>query len=101
MVSVSIQHARGNVRDAIVNALRASSRPLRITEIHAAVELQIGTTPQSSIRSYLNDLTSEIFARVGRGVYALKGTATDPKTIPPHMFEFCALGKARLYLGDC
>jgi len=42
-----------------------------ITEIRAAVEQSLGPVPASSVRSYLNENTPELFVRLGRGQYSI------------------------------
>ncbi|MEV0343664.1 hypothetical protein AB0H49_32090 [Nocardia sp. NPDC050713] len=61
----------GAVRDAILEALRGS-KGLSVAEIHSAVVESLGReVPRSSVRSYLNLNTPEVFERVGRGAYRL------------------------------
>jgi hypothetical protein len=65
----------GQIRDAIVSALRKTGRPMKVGDIRAAVALQLGgDISSSSIRSYLN-LNCKVgqqFRRTGRGVYELR-----------------------------
>lgn len=63
----------GQVRDAIVAYYREHPGEATIEEIHAAVCRQLGgDVARSSVRSYLNLNTPEIFIRVGRGRYKLR-----------------------------
>lgn len=48
-------------------------RPASIQEIKAGVESLVGTAPESSYRSALQD--QRVFARVSRGVFRLAGHA--------------------------
>lgn len=64
----------GEVRDAIVTALRDAGKPMTVKEIRAAVAIQVGgKVPASSVRSYLNANygPGKKFVRVRRGVYRL------------------------------
>ncbi|MDR3229783.1 MAG: hypothetical protein LBT53_10355 [Puniceicoccales bacterium] len=94
------QHAPGNVRDAIIAALSQAHEPLSVQEIQSRVFQFIGDTPQSSIRSYLQLKTPEIFAREDRGVYRLKSFSQKPVRETP-LPEPSVFGRTKLYLGDC
>jgi len=61
----------GAVRDAILNALRSRPGGVAVETIRHEVERSLGSTAASSIRSYLRLNTPELFARIGRGHYAL------------------------------
>ena len=71
------RNAPGQVRDAIVQALLLTSKPLSIKEIEARVQKIVGQIPQSSIRSYLRLNTPAIFIREERGVYCLRTRHTE------------------------
>jgi site-specific DNA-methyltransferase (adenine-specific) len=95
------------VRDAIIDFLSSSHEGASVSEIHAAVSRQLGTIPQSSIRSYLNLNTPDTFERASRGHYRLKinghangftnGDGNGHTITAKPTFES---GKARLYLAD-
>jgi DNA modification methylase len=62
----------------------------------------IGAVPASSVRSYLQLNTPELFARMDRAQYALKGFSYEPAGVnrksEPRSFSF---GKATLIQDDC
>lgn len=62
----------GQVRDAILSFMHQQrGADASVSDIHAAVNKQLGdTVPSSSIRSYLR-LTKKSFVRVGHGRYRL------------------------------
>ena len=62
----------GQVRDAILQTLLLTSKPLSVKEIEGRVQKIAGPTPQSSIRSYLRLNTPAVFIREERGVYSLR-----------------------------
>ncbi|HCE08363.1 MAG TPA: DNA methylase [Oxalobacteraceae bacterium] len=97
----------GEVRDAIINVLSSRPQGASIAEIEDGVQILIGDTPSSSIRSYLRLNTPELFVRMERAQYVLNelfdtaiGSAQGAvKRIPaPENFKF---GKAELVLSDC
>lgn len=63
----------GTVRDAIVVHLRAVGEDgASLQDIHSGVSELVGTgVPKSSVRSYLNLNTPEMFERLARGRYRL------------------------------
>jgi len=64
----------GEVRDAIIDYLRAVKRAASVDEIHAAVEKRLdGKVARSSVRSYLGLNEGRTFERIGRGSYRLRG----------------------------
>jgi site-specific DNA-methyltransferase (adenine-specific) len=68
------RRAPGEVRDAIVAALRRRQKDASVGEIHAAVEKRLGKVATSSVRSYLQlgtDSSPRLFTRVSRGRYKL------------------------------
>ncbi len=93
-------HAPGNIRDSIIGYLSAVGRAASVAEIHGAVASQIGAVAASSVRSYLNLNTSEVFERTGRGCYRLKtnGAADVGKVAIEPAF---AAGAAEFYHADC
>lgn len=75
--------APGIVRDSIVTYLTAAECA-SISEIHEAVKARIGHVPSSSVRSYLNLNTPDVFERTRRGQYRLKQKAqqSEPEPLP-------------------
>ncbi len=72
--SSTTRRAPGEVRDAIVSALRDAGKPMKVEEIRAAVAIQLGgEVSASSVRSYLNANCGpgKWFVRVRHGVYRL------------------------------
>jgi site-specific DNA-methyltransferase (adenine-specific) len=63
----------GQVRDAIIAYLRArGDEGATLEQIRNAVNKSIGTgVPASSVRSYLNNNTPDMFTRTQRGHYKL------------------------------
>ena len=72
----------GEVRDAIVSVLKTRPRGASVTEITQHVTTLIGAVPSSSIRSYLQLNTPELFARMNRAQYALNGFEYQPLAPP-------------------
>lgn len=68
----SSRNSPGKVRDAILQVLALTSKPLSVKEIENRVQQIAGPTPPSSIRSYLRLNTPDMFIRDGRGVYGLR-----------------------------
>ena len=63
----------GAVRDAILDSF-ASTDSLTVRELRQSVTERLGTdVARSSVQSYLNLNTPELFERVGRGSYRLVG----------------------------
>ena len=92
----------GQVRDAIVQVLENRPRGATVYEITHEVVRLIGDVPSSSIRSYLQLNTPELFARTDRAQYVLKELFDDL----PRMHESAAEqqfvhGNAKLLHGDC
>ncbi|OHB63306.1 MAG: DNA methylase, partial [Planctomycetes bacterium RBG_13_60_9] len=100
-----IRYAPGRVRDAILQVMSLSSRPLSVKEIETRVGRMIGAAPTSSIRSYLRLNTPELFVREARGLYTVRGTAAGgtPRVSPAtqQWREPVRFGKATLYHADC
>jgi hypothetical protein len=85
-----------------MTALEAAQQPLTLSEIQRRVSASIGNTPASSIRSYLQLNTPELFYREERGQYRLKTDPREQLTSPPaELPKPVTLGKAKLYQGDC
>lgn len=94
----------GEIRDAIVQVLEGRKTAATVQDIGAGVARLIGEVPASSVRSYLQLNTPELFARMDRGQYTLSGfgaepvAALQPTAVP--MEEF-SVGSARLVHADC
>ena len=69
----------GQVRDAVIKALREAVTPLTVKEITQRVEGEIGETPTSSIRSYLRLNAQGVLVRESRGVYRLRAESPGPR----------------------
>lgn len=73
-----------------------------VSEITQQVTSMIGAVPASSVRSYLQLNTPELFARMDRAQYVLKGFSYHPAPstakAAPRTFQF---GKAALVRDDC
>lgn len=72
MTQQTSRNSPGQVRDAILQTLLLTSKPLSVKEIEGRVQKIAGPTPQSSIRSYLRLNTPDVFIREERGVYRLR-----------------------------
>ena len=66
------RQAPGQVRDAIIQAMRFTSGGLSAKRISERVQRINGPTPESSVRSYLRLNSPELFVREGRGIYKLR-----------------------------
>ena len=94
----------GEVRDAIVHVLEARSAAATVQEISGDVSALIGAVPASSVRSYLQLNTPELFARQDRGQYVLAGfeAAVAPRVHDAApVVESWAWGDTRLLRCDC
>ncbi len=93
-------YAPGNIRNSIIRYLLGIGGAASVAAIHRAVENQIGAVAPSSVRSYLNLNTPEVFERIGRGRYGLKVAGSGQNE--PSAFEPAfATGKAEFYQADC
>lgn len=92
--------APGLVRDAIVGFLEAVATDASISEIYDAVVRQIGDVPPSSVRSYLNLNTSQIFERTDVGRYRLRIGSVDLALKAPKSPDF-SYGLSLLAQTDC
>lgn len=94
-----------SIRDSILDSLKTLGGEASVAEIYDAVCRQIGDIPPSSVRSYLNLNTPEMFERTGRGHYRLRMNVTDRDSdfhekllqTEPVVSE----GRALLYQADC
>ncbi len=103
-VNVSLKNSPGKVRDAIVSVLADASGPLSVSEIERNVELILGPTPRSSIRSYLRLNTPDLFTKNARGVYQTKDqnpVAIQTPNRHKETFPEFTYGKAQLVNADC
>ena len=89
--------APGIIRDSIVSYLSAAESA-SVAEIQQAVEARIGSVPTSSVRSYLNLNTPDLFERTTRGHYRLRVARTTSK-VP--VSPSCEIGRSRLYEANC
>ena len=89
--------APGLVRDSIV-AYLAAAESASIGEIREAVAARIGDVPASSVRSYLNINTPDLFERTARGRYRLRAAkeAAAQKAAVSHI-----IGRAKLVHANC
>ena len=100
------RNAPGLVRDAILAVMQRISEPISVTELTARVNIEIGMTPSSSIRSYLLLNTPGKFLRTERGLYVLRhqqnNHASSPSAdiLPTSVAPF-RYGSAELYCQDC
>ena len=72
------RNSPGQVRDAILQVMSLTSKSLSVQEIERRVQQLSGSTPRSSIRSYLRLNTPDLFVREERGVYRLRGAGSAP-----------------------
>lgn len=98
----------GSVRDAIIRVLSARPDGASAAEISRAVNDSLGSTPASSVRSYLNLNTPKWFVRTERGVYQLRDDLFDEPTLRffdaktgPSAEDSFQYGAATLALSDC
>jgi DNA modification methylase len=105
MSEVETRYAPGRVRDAILQVLSLSSKPLSIKQIQERVSQVIGPTPTSSVRSYLRLNTPKSFVRQDWGVYSVRRGATlgvqrsllDKEAWQPPSY----IGHTQLIHADC
>ena len=99
------RYSPGHIRDAIINILSLTSKPLSVKEIEKRVCQIVGPAPSSSVRSYLRLNTPDVFVREEHGVYRLRqnGASGLPRELPQTQnwlepFEF---GNTALVHADC
>lgn len=99
------RNAPGFVRDAILAVMQRMAEPISVTELTARVNIEIGATPSSSIRSYLLLNTPGKFLRTERGLYQLNrmeaASPTGSKMVAPAIVKPFCYGSAELYRQDC
>lgn len=104
MAREQLRSSPGRVRDAIIHAMSQSSTDLSVKDLEVLVRIMVGPTPSSSIRSYLNLNTPDIFVRKERGVYRLRRPSLDaqPKVESADGWERPFIyNNATLYHSDC
>lgn len=95
----------GIVRDAILSILSEAEKPMTVSEIERNVEIMLGPTPGSSVRSYLRLNTPGLFTKDERGVYRQPDPPKSKTASKPEkQFEWhepYRFGKSILYHQDC
>lgn len=92
----------GEVRDAIVSVLKARPHGASVADITQQVKALIGDVPASSVRSYLQLNTPQIFARMNRAQYVLNGFEYQPLELSEKpASRSLTIGKATLVQDDC
>jgi DNA modification methylase len=94
-----------------METLAYRTRGATVAEIVEGVSERIGSTPASSIRSYLRLNTPKLFTKIDRGQYAVREEAQPllglveqngyRTAIPPTSREAFRCGSATLIHGDC
>src|SRR5689334_172807 len=104
-MSAESRYSPGSVRDAILQVMSLTSRPLSVKEIEERVNRVNGPTPASSIRSYLRLRTPDLFVRESRGCYSVqrRGNSGVQKALPVEIQwrQPAAFKGARLIHADC
>lgn len=102
MKHLTMRRRPGEVRDAIVSVLKSRPHGASVAAITQQVTALIGDVPASSVRSYLQLNTPQLFARMNRAQYALNGFEFQPlapsKKPASRSITF---DKATLVLDDC
>jgi DNA modification methylase len=102
---MSKRNSPGDVRNAILASLEELGGEGTVGEIQGGVRAWLGAdVPPSSVRSYLQLNTPEVFERTERGRYRRSGVAEGAVAYRPTLFETCRttqLGCAALIEGDC
>ncbi len=94
----------GEVRDAIVRVLESQSNGISIVTISSQVSALIGPVAPSSIRSYLQINTPQLFLRMDRGQYVLNGFEGPASRSAPEQnltFESWSWRNCRLLRANC
>jgi DNA modification methylase len=99
-----VRRRPGEVRDAIVQVMEGRPTAASVQEISSDVARLLGDVSASSVRSYLQLNTPELFCRMDRGQYVLNGFEPAPRQAVPapvaQRLEF-EHGHTRLVLADC
>ena len=99
---LAMRRRPGEVRDAIVSVLKARPRGASVADITQQVTALIGDVPASSVRSYLQLNTPQLFARMNRAQYALNGFEYQPLALSRKpASRSVTIGKATLVQDDC
>lgn len=99
------RHPPGHIRDAVLQVLAESAKPLSVRDIEARVSEVIGPAPTSSVRSYLRLNTPDLFVREQRGVYRTRNN--NPVVLQRQLVPLedkqkpISYGKATLVHADC
>lgn len=99
----------GEVRDAILSALRARPEGASVSQLVQTVRTLLGDAAPSSIRSYLRLNTSTLFERNTRGRYTLREHFAVKETLPSYARhpsnipegDTFSFGKTVLCHADC
>ena len=91
----------GEVRDAIVSVLGTRPDGASVGEITHHVNMTLGSVPASSIRSYLQLNTPQLFARMDRAQYVLAEFAFAPKPQKQDHIRRFSYGKSLLLNSEC
>ena len=100
------RYSPGHIRDAIVNVMSLTSKPLSVKEIERRICKIVGPTPSSSVRSYLRLNTPDVFVREEHGVYRLREKGVSggiPREFQQtqNWLEPFKVGNAILIHADC
>ena len=92
----------GQIRDAIVDYLKARLAEASVGEIQEAVNRRLGNSvPKSSVRSYLSLNADTLFDRTDVGTYRLRGVEQPVRGAKREFAPVYQFGKAELYQADC
>jgi DNA modification methylase len=98
--SMNPRVAPGTIRDSIINYL-SSAENASLAEIREAISTQLGSAvTSSSVRSYLNLNTPDLFERTSRGHYRLSIPRSRSAQSTPPQAEY-VVGRARLIQSSC
>ena len=101
-MKAKVRRRPGQVRDAIVRALSDRPYGASVSEITQKVTDLIGQVPPSSVRSYLQLNTPELFAKMDRAQYALQGLVyQQPVDAPENQEAVFEFSNTRLIHADC
>jgi DNA modification methylase len=96
---MNFRAAPGVIRDSIITYLTAAENA-SLAEIREAISAQLGNVvAASSIRSYLNLNTPDLFERTARGHYRLRASPHDPKRTASSIEH--RIGRATLIEANC
>ena len=96
---MNFRAAPGVIRDSVINYLTAAENA-SLAEIREAISAQLGNVvAASSIRSYLNLNTPDLFERTARGHYRLRASPHDRKRTASWIEH--RIGRATLIEANC